>query len=169
MRIFGRWPYGTCSANWEGYQEAHGVTQIWERLFLGSIWDAQDLAKKNPLGITMVVTLSDAGVLRRRRSVNYLHFPIDDNPIDDNPIADQPLITIAQYNSIVDAIAGNVRCGNVLLNCLYGTSCSPIFAGAWLYMVGYKRSIDDALEEIVKLRPTVDPSPILLKRIKELL
>jgi hypothetical protein len=36
-------------------------------------------------------------------------------------------------------------------------------------MVGYKRSIDDALEEIVKLRPTVDPSPILLKRIKELL
>ena len=97
MRIFGRWPYGTCSANWEGYQEAHGVTQIWERLYLGSIWDAQDLAKKNPLGITMVVTLCEAGVIHRRRSVNYFHVPIDDNPIDD-----QPLITIAQYNSIMD-------------------------------------------------------------------
>jgi protein-tyrosine phosphatase len=164
MRIFGQWPYGTCSANWEGYQEAHGVTQIWERLFLCSIWDAQDLAKNNPLGITMVVTLCEAGVIHRNRSVNYFHVPIDDNPI-----ADEPLITVAQYNSIMDAIAGNIRCGTVLLNCLYGTTCSPIFAGAWLYMVGYKRSIDAALEEITKLRPTVDPSPILLKRIKELL
>jgi hypothetical protein len=164
MRIFGRWPYGACSANWEGYQEAHGVTQIWERLHLGSIWDAQDLAKNNPLRITMVITLSEASVFRRNRNVNYFHVPIDESPI-----ADEPLITVSRFNSIMDALAGNIRCGTVLLNCLYGNYYSPIFAGAWLYMVGFKKTIDDALEEIVKLRPTVDPSPVLLKRIKELL
>lgn len=163
MRIFGRWPYGTCSTNWEGYKEAHGVTQIWERLFLGSIWDAQDLSKQNPLNITMVITLSDAQVFRRRRSVNYFHFPIDDYPI-----ADDPVITVAQFNSIMDALAGNIRCGTVLLTCLYGIYCSPIFTAGWMHLVGYKH-IDAALEEIVRLRPTVDPSPILLKRIKELL
>jgi hypothetical protein len=79
-----------------------------------------------------------------------------------------PPITVAEYNSIMDALAGNIRCGTVLLNCLYGTTCSPIFGGAWRHMVGYK-NIDAALEEIVKLRPTVEPSQILLKRIKELL
>ena len=54
------------------------MTQIWERLFLGSFIDAEELAEGNPHRITTVVSLSEIPVERKRRDINYLHLPIED-------------------------------------------------------------------------------------------
>ena len=37
------------------------MTRIWERLYLGSLQDAADLAAANPFGITAVLSLSALG------------------------------------------------------------------------------------------------------------
>ena len=75
------------------------MTRIWERLYLGSFADAQRLVRANPNGITTVISLSESSVSARRRDVNYLHIPIED---------DQP-VPVGQFDSIMDAIAENVR------------------------------------------------------------
>ena len=56
--------------------------------------------------------------------------------------------------------------GKVLLHCVGGMSRTPLIAAYWLHRCGYK-NIDAALEEIAKLRPSIDPSPILLLSLKE--
>jgi protein-tyrosine phosphatase len=134
------------------------MTKIWERLFLGSLRDAEALAGSNPHGVTTVITLCLEKVGNKNPGINYLRFPIDDS---------SPL-RVGQFDSIIDAIAENIRWGTVLLHCVVGTSRSPIVAAAWMHVVGYK-NIESALMEIRKLRPMLDASPVLLKSIKELL
>ena len=134
------------------------LTQVWERLFLGDRNDAEYLIRSNPLGITAVVSLCEEKVLRRNPSINYVHVPI----------ADATPVTVGQFDTIIDAIAENIRWGTVLLHCGAGVSRSPIMTGAWMHVVGYK-NIDAALVEIKKLRPIISPSPILLASVKELL
>jgi hypothetical protein len=55
-----------------------GVTQIWERLFLGGLYDAERLGRANPLGIMTVVSLSQAAPCNMRREINYIHLPVED-------------------------------------------------------------------------------------------
>jgi hypothetical protein len=38
------------------------MNQIWERLYIGGLADANELATDNPLGITTVVSLSEIHV-----------------------------------------------------------------------------------------------------------
>jgi protein-tyrosine phosphatase len=134
------------------------ITQIWERLFLGDRNDAEYLGKTNPVGITTVISVCEDRVLRRNPSVNYVHVPI----------ADATPITVGQFDSVIDAIAENIRRGKVLLHCGSGVSRSPIMTAAWMHICGYK-NIDVTLVEIRKLRPIIQPSSILLKSVKELL
>ena len=131
------------------------VTQVWERLFLGG--RAEYLGKTNPVGITTVISVCEDRVLRRNPSVNYVHVPI----------ADATPITVGQFDSVIDAIAENIRRGTVLLHCRAGVSRSPIMTAAWMHICGYK-NIDAALVDIGTLRP-VEPNPILLNSVKELL
>ncbi len=149
-----------------------GITQVWEHLFLGSAKDAEALAEANPLGIETVITLCEKPLRHRNPGINYVHAPV----------ADATPITSGQYRQVTDAlfegICGNVLFhfvpdatyegigGNVLLHCVGGLSRTPVVAALWMHLVGYK-NIDAALEEIAKLRPTSDPSPILLLSIKE--
>jgi protein-tyrosine phosphatase len=132
------------------------MTQVWERLFLGSWHDAGALHTSNPHGIDTVITLSIAPVPKKRKGVNYLHFPIEDA---------QP-IQVGAFDGILDAIAENIRWGKVLVNCGQGVSRAPIFTATWMHVAGYK-NIDAALNEIRKLRQIIDPSDILLASVKE--
>lgn len=133
------------------------MTKVWERLYIGSLRDAEALAGANPNGVTTVITLCDQKVTRRAQGTNYLRFPVDDDrPID-----------AGQFDAIIDAIGENIRWGTVLVHCIGGSSRSPIMAAAWMHVVGY-RNIEDALIEIGKRR-SIEPSPSLLKSIKELL
>ena len=68
----------------------------------------------------------------------------------------------------MDAIAESFRIGNVLVHCAAGSSRSPALTAAYMHRVGYKH-FDAALGEIERLRPSVDPSKILVRSIKEIL
>jgi protein-tyrosine phosphatase len=131
------------------------MTQVWERLFVGNLLDADSLAASNPHEITAVITVCDEEVRRKSPVITYLRFPIADcRPLERK-----------QMDSILDAICENIRSGSVLVHCVGGSSRSPILTAAWMHIVGY-RNIDDALIEIGKRRP-IDPSPILLKSVME--
>jgi protein-tyrosine phosphatase len=134
---------------------AWNATQVWERLFIGSIADAEVLAVSNPERITTVVSLSDVPLDARRTTVNYLHYPIE----DDKPVS------VRQFDRILDAMSENIRWGTVLLNCSQGVSRAPSIAAAYMDAVGFK-NIDAAVDEIRRVRPSVNPSIILLNCIR---
>lgn len=131
------------------------MTRIWERLFLGSLEDADGLAEANPHGIGTVISLCEACVAAERRGLNYIHIPITD---------DQP-VPVGQFNRIIDSIAKNIRRGAVLLHCREGVSRAPTMTAAYLHLVGY-RNLDAALAEIKRLRTFINPSDILLESIR---
>ena len=132
------------------------MTQLWERLFLGSLADAEELAEGNPHRITTVVSLSEIPVERKCRGIIYLHLSI----ADDEPVP------VRQFDRILDAIAENLRSGTVLLHCSQGMSRAPSMAAAYMDAVGCM-GIDAAIKEIRKVRPFIHPSSTLLKSIKE--
>lgn len=132
------------------------MTRIWERLYIGSIADAEELANGNPSGITTVVSLSEIPVEIKHRGVNYLHLPI----VDDEPVP------VQEFDGIIDALYENLRWGIVLLHCSQGISRAPSFAAAYLDAVGCM-GIDAAIREIRKVRPFIHPSSTLLNSLKE--
>jgi protein-tyrosine phosphatase len=131
------------------------MTQIWERLFIGGLTDAQRLAKGNLNGIDTVISLCEECVSSKRHGVSYISLAIQ----DDRPIP------VGQFDRIMDAIAENIRWGTVLLHCGVGLSRAPSLAAAYLHVVGYK-DIDAAISEIERLRPIIAPSKVLLQSIR---
>lgn len=109
------------------------VTQVWERLFIGRIGDAEALAESNPLDVTTVVTLCRETVQNFATGVNYLRFPMRDA---------RP-IPVGRFDAIVDALWDNIRWGAVLVHSLDGMNRAPILAAAWMHVVGCK-GIDGA-------------------------
>jgi protein-tyrosine phosphatase len=132
------------------------MTQVWERLFIGSTKDAERLATSNPHRVTTVLSLCAEPVVKRARKVNYVHIPIPD----------ATPISVGEFDAVIDGIAENIRWGTVLLHCGSGLNRSPIMAAAWMHVVGYK-NIDAALEEIARMRPTIAPCNTLLASAKE--
>jgi protein-tyrosine phosphatase len=135
---------------------AWSASQVWERLWVGGLADADELAAGNPHRISTVVSLSDTPVESKRRDINYLHLPIE----DDVPVP------VRQFYSIMDAIRKNIRWGTVLLHCSQGVSRAPSMAAAYMDAVGY-RSLDAALAEIRQMRPSVHTSNTLVNSLKE--
>src|SRR5450759_5000874 len=134
------------------------ITKIWWRLYLGSMFDAQRLAKANPHGLSHVVSLSENAPITTHSEITYVHLPVEDE------IAIPP----ARFNAIMDTISNNIRRGKVLVHCGSGVSRAPVMLAAYLHRVGYA-DFDAALEEIAELRPIVSPSAILLAGVRELL
>lgn len=132
------------------------MTKIWDRLYLGSFKDAQQLATANPCGITAVVSLCEE-VVRREDNISYVHIPI----------ADSRPIPVEKFNVIMQAIEQGVRHGTLLVHCVGGCSRSPIMVAAWMHRCGYA-AIDKALREIAQMRD-IQPSPVLLKSVREAL
>lgn len=132
------------------------MTQVWERLFIGGIADAEQLADANPSGITTVVSLSEIPVEAKRRDINYLHLPIEDDV----------LVPVRQFYGVMDAIRKNIRWGTVLLHCGVGVSRAPSLAAAYMDAVGCM-GIDAAIKEIRQVRPFIHPSTELVESLKE--
>lgn len=134
---------------------AWSATRVWERLWVGGLADAEELAGNSLHGITTVISLSDVPVETRRKDINYLHLPIE----DDVPVP------VRQFYCIMDAIRKNIRWGTVLLHCGVGLSRAPTMTAAWMHCVGY-RNIDAAIEEIRAVRSIINPSKVLLQSIR---
>jgi hypothetical protein len=135
----------------ESEEKLQGITQVWERLFLGGLLDAERLEKVNPFGITTVVSISETQPCNIRHEVTYIHVPIEDDQ----------RIPVLQFDLIINAIAENIRRGKVLVHCGGGISRARVMTAAWLHVTGYKH-FDAALVEIAGLRPIIAPSAILL-------
>lgn len=133
------------------------MTQVWDRLFVGGIGDALEIAESNPFGITTVITFCGDPIRIRRGGVNYLNFPV----VESQSMPERWL------DPIIDALFENIRWGRVLVANENGASSASIIAAAWIHAVGCK-DIDAALTEIGKLRD-IDPSPILLRSVKRAL
>ena len=133
------------------------MTKIWERLFLGSLKDAEQLARSNPHRITTVLSLCRQQAIHRAPKITYIHIPIPDA----RPISAQ------KFEDIMYAMAIGLRRGNLLVHCLEGMNRSPIVVAAWLHRCGYA-GIDKALSEIAALRELA-PSDTLLRSVKDLL
>ena len=133
------------------------VTKIWERIHLGSLKDAEALARSNPERITTVVSLCREPIVHHAPKLTYIRIPISDT----RPISAQ------KFEDIMFAIAIGVRRGNLLVHCLAGKSRSPILVAAWLDRCGYA-GIDNALSQIAELRDLA-PSLTLLASVKEVL
>ena len=132
------------------------VTQVWKRVFVGSLHDVSDLAKSNPHRITTVISLCSEPVRVKSIGIHYLRFPLADNRG----------IFIGEFEQIISAIGESVRRGRVLLHCYGGMVRSPILTAAWMDVCGYK-NIDDALLEIAAIRPIISTeSNALLKSIR---
>jgi|CZKZ01.1.fsa_nt_gi hypothetical protein len=132
------------------------MTHVWERLWLGSIRDAEELAVANPYLITAVISLCEGCVAAKRQAVCYVHIPIEDA----EPVPGR------KFNAIMNAIAKNIRSGTVLLHCSEGVSRAPSLTAAYMHRVGYS-DIDSALAEIKRLRPFANPSKTLFDSVKE--
>lgn len=131
------------------------MTRIWERLFIGGLADAEQLAADNPDEITTVITLCNLAIQKKRWDINYLHFPFEDClPIP-----------VRKFDAIIGALAENIRWGRVLLHCNKGVSRAPSIAAAWMHAVGFK-NIDAALNEIRRVCPDIWPSEIVVESIR---
>ena len=123
-----------------------------------SLKDAERLASDNPMGIATVVSVCPEEISCKARGIAYVNIPIVDA---------QPILT-ERFEEIMATIAEHIRFGTVLLMCAAGMSRSPIMAAAWLHRCGYV-NFEGALQEIARVRPIIDPSPVLLKSVKEAL
>src|SRR5579862_4008149 len=131
------------------------VTRIWERIYLGSLKDAELLARSNPEHIATVISLCQEPIVHRATKITYIRIPIWDT----RPISGQ------KFEDIMYAVGLGVRRGNVLVHCLAGKSRSPIVVAAWLDRCGYA-GIENALSQIAELRD-LGPSETLLASVKE--
>ena len=132
------------------------MTRIWERLYIGGLADAEELADENTNDITTVISLSEIPVQTRREDVNYVHLPIEDDMS----------VPVRQFYGVMDAIRKNIRWGTELLHCGVGVSRAPSMAAAYIDSVGCK-GIDAAINDIRKARPFIHPSTVLVESLKE--
>lgn len=133
------------------------MTQIWERLYLGSLKDAEQLVRSNPHDISTVITLCKQRAAHKAPQVTYIHIPIPDS----SPISAQ------KFEDILYAMALGIRRGNLLVHCQEGINRSPILIAAWMDRCGYAE-IHNALSQIAKLK-RLSPSQTLLASVKQLL
>lgn len=133
------------------------MTKIWERLYLGSLKDAEHLARSNPRRITTVLSLCRERPVQRVPQITYIHIPIPDS----RPISSQ------KFEDILFGIAIGVRRGSLLVHCLEGKSRSPILIAAWMDRCGYAE-IDKAMSEIARQRDLA-PSRTLLASVQDLI
>jgi protein-tyrosine phosphatase len=131
------------------------ITQIWERLYLGSLNDATQLAAENPFGITAVVSLCSHSVSRKAKGVSYTRIVV----------AESSPISARQFDAVMTAIAQSVRHGKLLIHCAGGVNRSPIMAAAWLRRCGCLNLVE-ALLAIRERRPMINPSPVLLRSVE---
>ena len=132
------------------------MTKVSEKLFLGSLDDADQLAVRNSQTIKTVVVLCADKPESISKGIRYVHIPVSDA---------QP-IPRALFDSVMSAIEDGVKVGRVLVSCVAGMSRSPSLLAAYLHRTGFL-DFDDAIGHLKKLRAVVNPSNVLVKSIKE--
>ena len=82
------------------------MTQIWERLWIGGLTDAERLSRGNPNRISTVISLCEQCVEHKAAGVRYINLPVED----------AAPVPVREFEAVMDAIAMNIRTGNVLVH-----------------------------------------------------
>ncbi len=82
-----------------------GMTRIWERLYLGSLRDAAQLAAENPFGINSVLSLCSQKVPYRASRIRYTRLPI----------AESRPISARQFDAVMGGLRPMINPSPVLL------------------------------------------------------
>jgi protein-tyrosine phosphatase len=130
-------------------------TPVLDRLFLGSLGDAEALSSANPHQIVTVISLCREPVVQRISGIRYLHFPVRDA---------RP-ISIAWLNAILTSIEESMTRGSVLVHCAAGMSRAPTVVAAFLDRIGFL-GFARALSYLEALRPVVTPAKALVESIE---
>jgi len=93
------------------------ITKIWERLYIGSLKDAEQLAAADPKKIAAVLSLCPEKVERKGQRVHYMRVSI--------PYA-QPL-SMPQFEEIMAAIEQGLRRGNCSSTARLGSAVRPLW------------------------------------------
>lgn len=125
---------------------------------MSDIRGAERLAEANPLGIRTIVSVCAEQIHSRSKKILYVQMPMLDA---------QPLSFVV-VSRVMNTIARNILAGPVLIHCVGGLSRSPVMTAIYFDLIGF-RSFDAALDELVRLRPVLDPSPIIVRSAKEYL
>jgi hypothetical protein len=131
------------------------ATQVVDRLFLGSLDDAEALASANPHHITTVISLCRELVRRQAPGFRYLHFPVRDA---------RP-ISVAWLNAILPSLEEAMYRGAVLVHCGAGMSRAPAVVAAFLDRIGFLGFVR-AMSYLEDLRPAAAPSTALVESIE---
>lgn len=136
-----------------------GTTRTaFERLFVGDIRAAGQLAKVNPVRIRTVVSVCEEKIEVRGEGIAYLQISIRDT----HPVP------FEKIDQVINAIARNIPAGPVLIRCAGGMSRSPVMTAVY-FDLGRWRTFDELLRQLSAVRTVVDPSPILMRSAREYL
>lgn len=105
------------------------MTKIWDRLFLGTLWNAEQLALSNPYGIRSLVNCTDD---RINWAPNGITSPdsIQLDHLDGTPYPEQKIHWTCEW------IQWHIMKGPVLIACHAGCSRSPGMTLAYLIRCG---------------------------------
>jgi protein-tyrosine phosphatase len=128
------------------------LSKITERLFVGNVCNAANLAEENPHKITAVLNVSTEPPYTKHADIVYLHIPFHDGH-------EIPPRAFAECLAFMKFCYENGH--NILVHCAAGMSRSPTILASFMHYVGLHQ-FDLALEEIRKHRPVVMPAPAII-------
>jgi protein-tyrosine phosphatase len=136
--------------------QQYPMNRIWDRLYLGSFYAAENLKRGNPEGIEFVVNCTPDPVIYQPPLTSIVL-----NLDDGHGIPEEKFWTAMK--AMQEAMwAGKT----VLVHCHAGISRSSTIVAAYMYLTGWN-DIDKAVEYIVSKRPVVKPHPEVLLSVKK--
>jgi protein-tyrosine phosphatase len=133
------------------------MTEIWERLYLGCLYDATELRTDNPKEITAVLNCTPDAVDYSGTKIIQHRIPL---------WHDGFAINKADFWPAMEFIRTRLWHGDrVLVHCHAGMSRSPGMIAGFLHLMGFKE-FEQAIDYVKLLRPIIQPNIEVLNSIK---
>lgn len=133
------------------------ITRGLDGLYIGERRDTEALSSANRHQVATVITPCEEPVSQRSLTNRHLHFPVQDA----HPTR------ISWLDAIPIAIGESVPRGAVLVHSRIGITRAPTVVAAYLDRIAFL-GFSAALRYLENLGPANAPSPVLVKRLREI-
>jgi atypical dual specificity phosphatase len=140
---------------YDGLLAPGSMTKVLPRVYLGNFLNAEDPALLLEHGVGLLFTVCSQSPRRHYRRMVRMHMPLLDGP--GNEVADF-YFAVATVHWLLMA----EEPPTMLIHCRGGISRSPAVLATAMASYG-ACTFDAAMNDIAKLRPSVDPHPALRK------
>lgn len=133
-------------------------SMITPQLYLGGQYKIRGLKRLKGWGITAVVSMRERSFQQAQHAdwLDYLHLPTKDLTAPSMEDLDKGIKFIQKH---ID------QEGKVYIHCHHGEGRGPSMAAAYLVSTGL--TLQDALDQIRKVRTFILPTPVQLERLRE--